>query len=114
MFAPSRLTLGVFFPIEAFAGDRPTMREQIPLARRAEELGFAALWFRDVPLRDPSFGDVGQVFDPWVYLGYVAGQTKDIALATGAIVLPLRHPLHTAKAAASVDQLSGGRLLLGR
>ena len=113
MFAPGRLTLGVFFPIEAFAGDQPTMIEQVPLARRAEELGFAALWFRDVPLRDPSFGDVGQIFDPWVYLGFIAAQTERIALATGSIVLPLRHPLHTAKAAASVDQLSGGRLMLG-
>ena len=69
MFAPGRLTLGVFFPIEAFKGDQPTMRNQERLARRAEELGFAALWFRDVPLRDPTFGDIGQVFDPWVYLG---------------------------------------------
>ena len=64
MFAPGRLTLGVFFPIEAFKGDQPTMRNQEYLARRAEELGFAALWFRDVPLRDPNFGDIGQVYDP--------------------------------------------------
>lgn len=113
MFSPGRLTAGVFFPIEAFPGDRPTMADQVPLARRAEELGFAAVWFRDVPLREPTFGDVGQIFDPWVYLGFIAAQTERIALATGAIVLPLRHPLHTAKAAASVDQLSGGRLLLG-
>ncbi|MDB5764436.1 MAG: 5,10-methylene tetrahydromethanopterin reductase [Herminiimonas sp.] len=64
MFAPDRLTLGVFFPIEAFQHDQPSMLRQEHLARRAEELGFAALWFRDVPLRDPSFGDIGQVFDP--------------------------------------------------
>jgi luciferase-type oxidoreductase len=113
MFAPDRLTLGVFFPIEAFERDQPSMRHQEYLAGRAEELGFAALWFRDVPLRDPSFGDIGQIFDPWVYLGWIAAQTREIALATGSIVLPLRHPLHTAKAAASVDQLSGGRLVLG-
>ena len=113
MFAPGRLTLGVFFPIEAYPGDRPTMRDQERLARRAEELGFAALWVRDVPLRDPSFGDVGQVYDPWVYLGWIAAWTSSIALATGSIVLPLRHPLHTAKAAASIDRLTGGRLVLG-
>lgn len=113
MFREGALTLGVFFPIEAFGGDRPTMEDQEWLARRAEELGFAALWFRDVPLRDPSFGDVGQVYDPWVYLSWIAAQTNSIALATGAIVLPLRHPLHTAKASASIDRLSGGRLVLG-
>jgi luciferase-type oxidoreductase len=113
MFAPGRLSLGVFFPIEAFERDHPRMRDQEQLARRAEELGFAALWFRDVPVRDPSFGDVGQVYDPFVYLGWIAAQTGSIALATGSIALPLRHPLHSAKAAASVDQLSKGRLVLG-
>lgn len=113
MFAPGRLTLGVFFPIEAFKGDQPTMRNQEHLARRAEELGFAALWFRDVPLRDPNFGDIGQVYDPWVYLGWIAAQTRTIALATGSIILPVRHPLHTAKAAASIDQLTRGRFVLG-
>jgi alkanesulfonate monooxygenase SsuD/methylene tetrahydromethanopterin reductase-like flavin-dependent oxidoreductase (luciferase family) len=49
MFAPGQLTLGVFFPIEAFQRDEPTMRDQEQLAWRAEELGFAARWFRDVP-----------------------------------------------------------------
>jgi luciferase-type oxidoreductase len=113
MFRPGHLTVGVFFPIEAFERDEPTMRDQERLAARAQALGFAALWCRDVPLRDPSFGDVGQVFDPWVYLGWIAAQTHTISLATGSIVLTLRHPLHVAKAAASVDQLSAGRLVLG-
>lgn len=113
LFAPARLTLGVFFPIEAFQRDEPMMRDQERLARRDEELGFSALWFRDVPLRAPNFGDIGQIYDPWVYLGWIAAQTRTIPLATGSIILPLRHPLHTAKAAASVDRLSGGRLVLG-
>ncbi|WP_316157678.1 LLM class oxidoreductase [Cupriavidus sp. BIC8F] len=112
-FSAGRLSLGLFFPIEAFDGDRPTMLHQVTLAKRAEELGFSALWFRDVPLRDPAFGDVGQVFDPWAYMGFIAANTSKIALGTASIALPLRHPLHTAKAAASVDQLSNGRLLLG-
>ena len=112
-FQPGKLTLGLFFPIEAYEGDIPTMRNQVALALQAERAGFASLWFRDVPLRDPTFGDVGQIYDPWTYLGYLAGQTRDIALGTAAIVVPIRHPLHLAKAAASIDQLSGGRLLLG-
>jgi luciferase-type oxidoreductase len=112
-FRPGRLTLGLMFPLDAYRGAEPTMRGQGELAQRAEKFGFAALWVRDVPLHDPSFGDLGQIHDPWVYLGYLAAQTKRIALATGSIVLPLRHPLHTAKAAASVNELTGGRLLLG-
>ena len=113
MFAHGRLSLGLFFPIEAFAGDMPSMRGQVALAQHAEAAGFAALWFRDVPLRVPSFGDTGQVYDPWVWLAHVSACTSRIALATGSIVLPLRHPLHVAKAVASIDRLSGGRLVLG-
>lgn len=116
VFQPGRMTLGLMFPIEAYGltnWDMPTMEGQVELAQRAEELGFAALWCRDVPLRDPNFGDVGQIYDPWVWLGYITAHTSDIALGTGSIILPLRHPLHVAKAAASVDQLSGGRLILG-
>ena len=112
-YREGHLSLGLFFPLEAFSGDTPSMRNQVSLAQRAEELGFSTLWFRDVPLRDPSFGDSGQVFDSWVYLGFMAAHTRSIALGTAAVILPIRNPLHTAKAATSVDQLSGGRLLLG-
>lgn len=115
MYQENKLTLGLFFPIESYMGDVPEMdiEKQMKLAKRAEELNFASLFVRDVPLRDPNFGDVGQIYDPFTYLGYVAANTEKIALGTGSIILTLRHPLHVAKAAASVDRLSGERLILG-
>ena len=114
VFQPGQLTLGVVVPIEAYPSRAvPTMADHLERAQRAEELGFAALWLRDVPFQVPSFGDAGQVFDPFVYLGALATTTHRIALGVASIVLPLRHPAHVAKAAASVDVLSGGRLLLG-
>lgn len=75
--------------------------------------GFRALWVRDVPVYDPSFGDAGQVFEVFAYLGYLAAATRDILLGTAAVVLPLREALLTMKSAASVAHLSGNRLLLG-
>jgi len=108
-----QLTCGLFMPIEAFSKDIPTMENQVELAIRAEELGFKSLWFRDIPLRDPNFGDVGQIFDPFIYMTYIATKTSTIALATGSVVLPLHHPIDIAKAAASVDVLSEGRVILG-
>lgn len=114
VFSEGALTLGINFPIEAYAdGPVPMMQGQVDLAKRAEGAGFAALWSRDVPLLDPSFGDAGQIYDPWVWLGFVAAHTIDIALATGSIILPLRKGVDLAKAAASVDQLSDGRLIMG-
>lgn len=113
MFAPERLTVGVFFPIEAFDGPEPSMHNQIALAQDAERHGFAALWARDVPLNDPNFGDLGQLYDPFVWLATIAARTDTIALATGAVILPLHHPIDIAKAAASLDHLSGGRFVFG-
>ena len=78
IFKPKHLTLGVVFAIEAYEGSIPRMERQVELAQRAEELNFSALWFRDVPLYDPSFGDIGQIYDPWTYLGYIAAKTKNI------------------------------------
>ncbi|MDO8049717.1 LLM class oxidoreductase [Janthinobacterium sp. SUN211] len=91
----------------------PDLQLHAALAKLADRLGFRALWLRDVPLYDPSFGDAAQVFEVFTYLGYLAGITENILLGTAAVVLPLREPVLTLKAAASVDQLSGGRLLLG-
>jgi hypothetical protein len=58
MFGRDRLTLGLTFAIESYRGDAPTMGNQITLARKAEHAGFAALGVRDVPLRDPGFGEI--------------------------------------------------------
>ncbi|MDF3128512.1 LLM class oxidoreductase [Kiritimatiellaeota bacterium B1221] len=101
-------------PLESYAdGPVPGMKNQTARIQLAETLGFTSVWFRDVPFNVPSFGDAGQVYDPFVYLGLLAGKTERIALGVASIVLPLRHPVHVAKAAASVDVLSGGRLILG-
>lgn len=114
-YAPGQLTLGLGFPLRSRGDDgaADALEAQVEAARAAEAGGFAALYARDIPLRVPSFGDVGQVYDPWTHLTYIAAHTCRIALGTAGIVLPVRHPLHVAKAAASLDRLSGGRFLLG-
>ncbi|MFM9373675.1 TIGR03571 family LLM class oxidoreductase [Streptomyces sp. Da 82-17] len=84
------------------------------LARLADQSGFAGLWVRDVPLYDPEqFGDAGSVFETFTHLGHLAAVTEHAVLGTAAVVLPLRQPLLVAKAAATVDVLSGGRFVLG-
>ncbi|MFY0595483.1 MAG: LLM class oxidoreductase [Cognatishimia sp.] len=113
-FQPGRLTFGLVSPLEAYTvGDSPSMERHIERAQLAEKLGFSAIWLRDIPFNVPAFGDVGQMYDPFVYLGALAAVTKDIGLGIASAVLPLRHPAHVAKSAASVDVLSGGRMLLG-
>lgn len=114
VFRLNRLSIGLVVPLERYTtGPVPSMMQHLERVQLAEELGFKAVWLRDVPFNVPSFGDAGQVYDPFVYLGFLAGQTERIALGVASIILPLRHPAHVAKAAASADALSGGRLILG-
>ncbi len=114
-FKDNSLTLGLGFPLESYEGSFPKMDlgEQMLLAKKSESLGFASLFVRDSPLYDPKFGDVGALYDPWVFLTYVAAHTNRIALGTSSIVTTLRHPLHVAKSAASLDAISKQRLLVG-
>ena len=114
VFRPGALSIGLVVPLDAHhARAVPDMTRHIERAQLADELGFAALWLRDVPFNVPTFGDAGQMFYPFVYLGLLSGMTQKIALGVASVILPLRHPAHVAKAAASADQLSGGRVLLG-
>lgn len=114
VFQAGKLSLGIVVPIENYARSSvPTMQEHLERIQQAERAGFKAIWLRDIPFHVPSFGDAGQTFDPFTYLGYVAGHTRTIALGIASIALPLHHPLHVAKSAATIDQLSGGRMILG-
>ena len=113
MFSPDALTLGIFLPLRFYQGDMSVLSGQADLVTKIDRYGFAAVWVRDVPLFDPNFGDAGQLFDPFTYLSFLAAGTRKIALATGSAIFPLRHPIDLAKAATTIDQLSGGRLVLG-
>lgn len=84
-------------------------------ALAAESLGLESLWITDhiaIP-PDDAEGSEGRYLDPLATLAWLAGQTESIRLGTGVLVLPYRRPLATAKSVATVQELSGGRLLLG-
>ncbi|WP_436345867.1 LLM class oxidoreductase [Natronorubrum sp. FCH18a] len=113
LFDGDGLSFGAGFPLTGANRSTPDVAEEVRLAKHAEGVGFDGLWARDVPTYWPKFGDAGQTFDTWPWLSHVAAHTDDIALGTSSIVLTLRHPLHVAKSAATVDRLSDGRLVLG-
>jgi luciferase-type oxidoreductase len=113
LFGGDELTFGTGFPLTDSRESQPPAERELDLAAHAEAVGFDALWARDVPLYWPRFGDAGQTFDTWPWLSQVAARTDEVALGTASVVLPLRHPVHVAKSAASLDQLSGGRLVMG-
>ncbi len=114
VFHPNKLTVGLVIPIEDYSNSTvPRMQNHLERVALAEQLGYRAVWVRDVPMHVPGFGDAGQTYDPFTYLGFLAGQTSTITLGVSSIALPLHHPLHVAKSAATLDQLTQGRFILG-
>jgi luciferase-type oxidoreductase len=114
-FIAGRVTLGLMTPLVRAPRAMADVQLERIAAQRAERYGFAALWVRDVPLMVPQGSQMEAVAldDPFQWLATLAAATDAIALGTAAAVLPLRHPLHLAKSALSLDRLSGGRFILG-
>ena len=92
--------------------DRDTLTR---CAVAADDAGVDSLWVFDHVAIPPeeSEGSGGLYLDPLATLAYVAGCTRHIGLGTGVLVVPYRPPLLTAKWLATIQQLSGNRLLLG-
>jgi alkanesulfonate monooxygenase SsuD/methylene tetrahydromethanopterin reductase-like flavin-dependent oxidoreductase (luciferase family)/FAD/FMN-containing dehydrogenase len=80
--------------------------QPVQLAVLSEQLGLDLVTFQDHPYQ-PSF------LDTWTLLSWVAAQTERVALSGNVLNLPLRQPAVLARAAASLDLLSGGRVSLG-
>lgn len=114
LFQDGFMSVGVVLPIKA-GGDssRIDIREQLELATVTDDLGFDAIWVRDVPLNGPWYPEDFGHPDPVAMLAAISDRTKRVRIGTAALVLPLRHPLHVAKAATSLNHLSGGRFILG-
>ncbi len=107
--------------------------ELVGLAAAADEAGFESLWLgehvvlpSDYGSEHPTTGDTAhqhhtgpivdpstKLLDPLVALAACASVTTQLRLATGIFILPLRHPLLTARMTLTLQDVAGGRFLLG-
>jgi probable F420-dependent oxidoreductase len=115
------MKFGVHIPtcIEGMMYPVPFARPEdiVPTAVLAERVGFDSVWGNDHMTTQryvqrewptpPNF------YEPLITFTYVAARTERIRLATGIIVLPMRNMPVLAKQVATLDQLSGGRVMLG-
>ena len=101
------------------------------LPKKAEALGFESFWApehgaipvelkTDLPASEEQgvpviyhHDHIHHMLDPFAWLAAAAAVTEKLMLGTGICLVPERDPIHTAKQVASVDRLSGGRLLFG-
>lgn len=113
----------------AYANGGPLAEPDLAVttANAAEAAGFDSLWTVEHVLVPAGYeseypydrsgkmpgGESLGIPDPLIWLSFVAARTSTIKLATGILIVPQRHPAVTAKEVATLDRLSGGRVLLG-
>jgi probable F420-dependent oxidoreductase len=103
---------GVCLPNFPF-GVPPSRANLVAIAQAAERLQYASVWVSDhvlVPADKPRYG---QLYEVLTTLAYLAGVTQRVRLGTSVLVLPQRDAILTAKQIATLDDLSGGRVIIG-
>ncbi len=96
-------------------GPKSTREMVLECARAADQSSIDELWVTDhiaIP-PDDAEGSGGRYLDPLATLAFLAAATERVRIGTGVLVLPYRAPLPTAKWVATIQELSGNRLMLG-
>jgi alkanesulfonate monooxygenase SsuD/methylene tetrahydromethanopterin reductase-like flavin-dependent oxidoreductase (luciferase family) len=107
MLDPDVLSFGYLLPTrDAVTLARPHAEPLLAAGELAESLGFDAVWAGDSPHARPRH-------DALLMLAALAARTQRVGLASGVLLAALRSPLLLAQAAATLDQIAAGRLVLG-
>ena len=105
---PMHVGLSLIFQGSATRTDHEVYADELKLARLAEPLGFDSVW-----TVEHHFTSYTMVPDPLQFLTYMAGCTERVQLGTMVVVLPWHDPVRVAEGVAMLDNLSGGRVILG-
>jgi len=107
-----KVTAGIHLPQAGPAASADAISE---VAELAESLGFADVWVSDhliIPA-DAKYPPSAYIYEPLAVMAWVAAKTSRVKIGTTVLVLPMRNPIVIAKSLASIDLLSGGRVILG-
>jgi probable F420-dependent oxidoreductase len=108
-------TIGLNLPyVEgSMDGATPRWADLLAMASRAEALGFDAVWISDhLGFGDPD-GEWHGAWESWTLLSALAAATTRVRLGTYVSAVPFRNPALLAKMAETLDEISGGRVILG-
>ena len=109
------MKVGVVMPIgeNDYAGGTATYRDLREVARTAEGDGLDSIWVFDHLLFRFGGQPASGIHEAWSILAALAAETQRVEVGTLVLALPFRSPAVLAKMAATVDEISGGRLILG-
>ena len=108
----SKVTAGIHLPQAGPAASADAISE---VAELADSLGFEDVWVSDhliIPA-DAKYPPSAYIYEPLAVMAWVAAKTSKVKIGTTVLVLPMRNPIVVAKSLASIDLLSGGRVILG-
>src|SRR5918997_4509985 len=104
---------GVFLPSYIWEGDGPERARGIKdFARTVEDMGFDSIFVTDHLIAAKRFYSVS-FLEPLSALAVAAGVTERVRLGTSILIMPLRNPVLLAKELATLQFLSGNRMILG-
>jgi probable F420-dependent oxidoreductase len=102
-------------PNADYLGFEATPEGIVATAAKAEALGFDAIFVNDhiIVDRSPRSAPWTNTYDPLIALSFIAANTTRIGLGVSVLIMPYRNPIASAKMLATIDQMSGGRLIAG-
>src|ERR1700737_2318178 len=102
-------------PNSDYLGFETSPEAIVAAAKKPEEVGFDAIFVNDHIIVDSSSRAAPwtNVYDPFVAMSFIAAHTTRIGVGVSVLIMPYRNPIATAKALATIDRMSGGRLIAG-
>lgn len=110
---------GIVLPHFGSFAREDAVQRVVAAAEAAEALGYSTVWVVDhiiFPAKlegGYAFNPLDPILEPMTVLAALAMKTTRVKLGTAVLILPYRHPIYTGKVLATVDVLSGGRLVVG-